>query len=67
MSRGERRSGRVPGTVLQVLPGVLLLQVLVLGQHSDERALARLVDDVMLPLLAEPPSPARVRRSARSL
>jgi len=67
VSRGERRSSRVPGTVLQVLPGVLLLQVFVLGQHSDDRALARLVDDVMLPLLAEPPSPGRVRRSARSL
>ncbi len=65
VSRGERRSSRVPGTVLQVLPGVLLLQVLVLGQQSDERALARLIDDVMLPLLQERSERPRPRQKGR--
>ena len=64
--RGERRSVRVPGTVLQVLPGVLLLQVLVLGQQADDRVLVRLVDDVMLPLIAETPERTRPRQKPRS-
>jgi hypothetical protein len=63
--RGERRSARVPATMLQVLPGVLLLQVLVLGQATDDRTLTRLVDDVVLPLLADGPDRSRPVRRQR--
>ncbi len=62
--RGERQSAAVPGLVLHVMPAVLLMQLLVLGEPAHERFLTHLVDDVLLPLVASAPRPSSRRRRA---
>jgi AcrR family transcriptional regulator len=50
-ARGEVSPDVDPLLITEVLPGSLILHLLVLGLPGDEAFIARLVDDVLLPLL----------------
>jgi AcrR family transcriptional regulator len=40
-----------PSTITEILPGMLIMHILMLGLAGDEPFIARLVDDILLPLL----------------
>ncbi len=52
-ARGEIPTAQVAPPALHVLPAVLFLRLLVLGQPADEAFLTQLVDEVLMPLFTK--------------
>jgi len=58
ITRGELAPGTDPWPINETLPGVLFMRQLLTGDPLDEEFFRHLVDDLLLPLLHAPATPA---------
>lgn len=56
VARGEVPATADPSLIQDIVPPVLITRVVLLRQPTDDAFLAHIVDDVVVPLLATPPS-----------